>query len=606
MSSWRITWRALAAVARKDAARDRLLSVFLYPWVLGSLVLVVGTSWIPDWLWDVVGIARLRPGSPEVILRTWFCVGLAPAIWLGTRANVLSESRAGGWKLLARLPVRPGLVLLGKALQGSLVIGALTGVGLLIAVTASSFREITGANSLAAAAGLAGAVFTLYTLCFLSGLLGRHRLLVWASVGSLFVSSGARLEALPGGALFRLPLGDELLRAGLVSLGVALGFLVLVTLLAGAREGRWLEAGSGPLRSVDLTRAGLATLVLLSPWALSGSSLPPVQLAGKVLRGSSGSQLEVEDLSGEGPEGQRASRALLETLSADLEWLAELGLEPAPLAVANEPGLRAGQCRARRDRSARGLVLDAAFGSEGFQIDSFRAEALSALLGERPGWGRGSTRLLALGLPELRARPRRPEDDLRAAWALQRIDEPLESWVERWEVLEREVGRSPARALARRVLEDFATRNPTGPEDWARRAARDPRSAPPADLLKHEGSAAWRERIVSDAKAGLDLLPSLEGISVEPAAGGLRYRARLVSGSAATVSSARLVLRATRTRTGLQRRAEALQGAPGFGGASDAWATLSLPPGDVEWQLGLALSGERGELVFASGRGSPQ
>jgi len=599
VSSWRITWRALAAVARKDAARDRLLSVFLYPWVLGSVALLVGTSWVPDWLWDLVGIARLRPGSPEVILRTWMCLGLAPAVWLGIRASVLSEARDGGWTLLRRLPVRPGLVLLAKATQGLGVLGIMTGVGLLAAVTASSFGEISGPDALAAAAGLGAAVTTLYALCFSSALLGRHRLLLWAGAGSLFLSSGARLEALPGGALFRLPLGPELLNSGLISGGVSIGLVTSLALLAGAREGRWLEVGAGRLRGVDLTRAALLSLVLLTPWALSRPVPPPVQLAGPVLRGPSGLELEVEDMGGE------ESSALLKALSDDFTWLQELGLQPAPLAVASAPELKGDRTRFRREHDARGLVMDAPFGRADFQIDSCRADALSRVLAERPGWRRGSARLLALGLPELRARPKESADDLWAAWALQRLDGQLSSWVERWAELERRVGATPARALARRVLEGLAERRPGGPEQWARLAAANPRCGAPPDLLEDHGSGL-RRRLLARVGDRLGSLPTLEEIAVEPVSGALRYRARLSRGTAPIVS-ARLVLRTTRPRTGRTRRGEALLGAPGFGSPRpDEWATLTLPPGDVEWQLGLALPEGRGELVFASGKGGPQ
>ena len=600
VSSWRITWRALAAVARKDAARDRLLSVFLYPWVLGSVALLVGTSWIPDWLWDLVGIARLRPSSPEVILRTWVCVGLAPAVWLGVRAGILSESRDGGWKLLRRLPVRPGLVLLAKAAQGVAVLGIMTGIGLLAAVTASSFGEISGSDALAAAAGLGAAVSTLYALCFLSALLGRHRLLVWASVGALFVSTGAQLEALPGGALFRLPLGPELLRTSLVSLGLALGFVVTLALLAGVREGRWLGVGAGRIRSVDLTRAGLLSVLLLAPWALSRPAVPPAQLAGPVLRGPSGLELEVEDLDA------LRSGPLLAALGEDLAWLQELGLDPAPLAVANAPELRGDRTRLRSEEGAHGLIMEAPFGQANFKLDSCRADAMSALLAERPGWRSGSARLLCLALPDLRACPERPDDDLWAAWALQRLEGPLTPWIKRWAELERRLGGTPARALARKLLEDFAERRPQGPEEWARLAAADPRCEPPPNLLE-AGGTELRRRLLARVGDRLGSLPTLAGIEVEPASGALRYRARLAAEGTAPVTSARLVLRTTHPRTGRLRRGEALLGAPGFGSPRrEEWATLTLPPGEVEWQLGLALPDDRGELVFASGRGGPR
>lgn len=606
MSSWRITWRALSAVARKDAARDRLLSVFLWPWVLGSLALLVGTSWVPDWLWDVVGIARLRPSSPEVILRAWVCVGLAPAIWLGVRASVLSESRDGGWNLLRRLPLRPSLLLLGKAMHGLVLLSVLAGIGLLIAVTASSFGESSGPDTLAAAAGLAGAISTLYAICFLSALLGRHRLLVWSGVASLYVSSGARLEELPGGALFRLPLGPDLLEAGLTSAAIALVGLFVLTALAGLQEGRWLALGEGDLRSVDLSRAAALLLVFLTPWALTRTPLPPVQLAGPVLRGPAPNELEVEELAS--PAGQTASRALVAALTNDLVWLRDLGLDPPPLAVASAPELAPKRSRQRPTLGARGVLLEANFGDPAFATRALRADALRALLERRPGWGTGAARLLGLGLPELRAQPLRPSDSLWAAWALERIEGDPLPWIERWDALERRVGRIPARALARALLEDYEAREPGGPEAWAAALAQAPRSAPPEALVEGSGLSAWTARLSAAERTPLGQLPRLEAISVEPVAGGLRYRARISSpidtrGGAAALTSARLVLRTVRSGTRQIARGEALLGAPGFGEVQD-WASLELGPGEVRWQLGLALPAGEGVLVFAAGEES--
>ncbi|MBL4847928.1 MAG: hypothetical protein JKY65_20630 [Planctomycetes bacterium] len=603
MASWRITWRALAAVARKDAGQNRLLSVFLYPWVLGTIGLLVGISWVPDWLWDLVGVARLRPSSPEVILRAWFLIGLAPAVWLGVRANVLAESRQGGWRVLTRLPVRTSMLLLGKALPGLVLVTVLAGVGLLLAVTASAFGEITGDQALGAAAGLTSAVSSLYTLCFLSALLGRQRLLLWSALGAGFVATGGALHLLPGAELYRYPLGPELLVPAAKSTLGALVALVVIVVTASARGGRLLSSGLGPLRTVDLTRAALVAGVVLIPWALDRPATPPVRLAGVVVRAPAPLELEIERL--EGP----ASEQLLAALSADLTWLRDLGLNPVPLAVANAPRHSVGTFTRRRPHGARGVILDAAFSAPDFVEPEFRTYALTAILELQPGWELGIGRLLALGLPRFRAQPERPHEDLRAAWALSRIEGSCEDWLERWEDLERAVGTGPATALAGFLLESFEARHPGGVETWVRAAAAHPGgSSPPAELIDQ----AALEALTKAQSASLLSLPNLSQIAVEPTAGGLRYRARLVAPApgrgVAPLSSARLVVWVALTRSHQRTRGEAFLGAPGFSarGAPSDWASLKLPAGAVRWQLGLSLPAPGGDLVFAAGEDRPQ
>lgn len=600
-ASARIAGRALRAVARRDAARDRLLHVFLLPWGIGTIALLVGSSWIPPWLWDAVGLGRHGLSSPQEILRTWALIGLLPLVWLGVRRNLLHEGARGAWGPLLRLPLSARALLLAKALRGLTLPLVTGGIGLLLAVTASPFGEIDEPQTLAAAAGLASFLACTYALLFTSALLGRHRLLLWAALAGALAWFGAG-AGLPGAELFWLGLEPELSARGLRSALGALALLSGACLAAGAGQGSFLLRSAGPLRSQDLSRAALAALLALAPWALQPPRRAPVELAGQSLHAAAPARLEVEL----DPAARERSEALLELLARDLSWLRELGLEPAPLALAFAPAAEPGTLRRRELPDLWGVLLDANLPPGDVSDARLRERALRELLAEHRPWARGRARLLAAGLPRQRTGAPGPDQDLLAAWVLRRLESERGASADRaaldwdaldWDALEARVGRGAAANLAAFTLADLERRAPGAVEAWARAAASDPSVRPAPALFD---PAALRALGAAQEEA-LAALPSLSELSLEAAPGGLRYRARLSSPPGASSPGApRLVLLAT--QRGATFRGEALLGAPGFDAESpQGWAQLSLPRGRLRWQLGLRLPSLECDLIFASG-----
>ena len=595
-ASLRIAARALRAVARKDAARDRLLQVFLLPWGVGTLALFVGTSWVPVWMWDAVGLGRHGFGSPEEILRVWALVGLLPLVWLGVRANVVAEGAQGAWVPLLRLPLSARSLLLAKAMRGLSLPLATSAVGLLLAVTASPFGEVDGAQTLAAAAGLGSFVVCTHALLFASALLGRHRLVAWALLLGVvaWIPDPTRL---PGAELFRFPLNAQLSALGIQSVLAALAGLVAACLVGSADGGRLLRWGLGPLRSEDLRAAALVGLVALAPWAWR---LPPrasVELAGASLKAEPPLRLEVE-LEPATPE---RSRALLRALSADLNWLAALGLKSGPLAVALTRLPEAGAARRRVLPALDGVLLEVDLSAEDDKpladdsraLTALRELALRELLGDYRPWARGSARLLGAGLAGFRVRRPDEQRELLAAWALARLEtsglDPA-----RWEQVEGALGKECAAQLATLSLIALEARQPGAVEDWARAAALEPTSASPSGLLELRAlRAAWSER--------LSRLEVLTDLDLRPRAGGLSYRARLErAGEPLGLGQPLLVLLVD--QRGVEYRGEALLGGPGFAERGpEGWAELTVPSGGITWRLGLRLPGLGCDLIWARG-----
>ncbi|GAB4194954.1 MAG: hypothetical protein OHK0013_00620 [Sandaracinaceae bacterium] len=261
----------LSALLRKELAQHAA--------VIGLVLLLSPLAWV------FFLLATL--GAPTTISYTeihvsFMRVVLVPLAFAVGNRLVVTELYGRTQLFLEALPVGRSEPFVVKWILGALV---LVGVGLasmLGAVAVASAREPIDTGFLLSL-GARTIVFTLtlWSFLFTMGLLGKLRVPIYLVLSLVLVVlvETTELELLRLGPIALIGPDMPLSRAGvpwsetLVSLGIALGFVMTAVVLLSVREGSLQEVLSKPMSSRELAMVGIASVTVLVVW--TGLQPPP-------------------------------------------------------------------------------------------------------------------------------------------------------------------------------------------------------------------------------------------------------------------------------------------------------------------------------------------
>ena len=482
---------------------------------------LVELRWLLPALWLLLAFAQVATlkrsvlaGSPMVAYQQLVTI-MAPLMALLLANRLVVREYMGRTQLfLETLPVGRSQVIAVKWLLGAVLL--LLPLAVCFAVTVAAARGqvlITPHYVALVAIRSFSFVLLVYSLAFAIGLTGRYRFLVWGVLFMCVVVAETQWQLAvskwPPFFLVQESMVYERkllpLNAVLITCGAALALVAATFALALAAQGSLVVALSRRMTAREKAGVTIAILALLTVVSIVDvRKEKPVFVLQDAVQSENGPVVAV----GESGDDE-AGRNLANTLSADLAHLHKylaLAQEPT-LSVLPDDALDADVFQRAALPSADGVVVRAAFGSEQFDRDAFRAYALAAWLAwhTRERAGMEERRWLLDGFAQwmaLRGRPERHETmALRAALAarlLQQQKISIDGALHRWLGVREQLGTCLSDALAWRMVSSMAQQMGAPQFQSFSRALLAVRPAPDARASLFEPGL---ERLLANAKA---------------------------------------------------------------------------------------------------------